>query len=140
MRTEIKEKMRGGEGNAEALHLVECANEKNIRLLAQMTLQPGASIGSHAHEAETEYYVILSGSGLANDNGAETEVTAGDAIVTGGGAAHGIANNGSVPLVFIAAIVTYEAEARAPFRRRPLTRKNKTLSAFKIFLKARAID
>jgi mannose-6-phosphate isomerase-like protein (cupin superfamily) len=107
MRREDKEKMRGGEGVASAVHLVECANEKNIRLLAEMTLAPGCSIGSHAHETETEYYIILSGTGEVNDNGAKTQVKAGDAIITGGGDSHGIANNGSEPLVFHAVIVTY---------------------------------
>ena len=107
MRREVKEQMRGGIGAAAAVHLVECANEKNIRLLAEMTLTPGCSIGSHAHETETEYYIILSGTGEVDDNGEKKQVTAGDAIVTGGGDSHGIFNNGSEPLIFHAVIVTY---------------------------------
>ena len=107
MRTEIKEKMRGGEGSTEFVHLVECENEKNIRMLAELTLQPGCSIGTHSHEAETEYYIILAGSGTVNDNGTDTQVQAGDAIVTGGGGSHSISNTGAGPLVFHAIIVTY---------------------------------
>jgi mannose-6-phosphate isomerase-like protein (cupin superfamily) len=107
MRTEVKEKMRGGDGSAAFVYLVECENEKNIRLLAELTLQPGCSIGNHCHEAETEYYIILSGSGMVNDNGAETPVQAGDTIITGNGASHSISNTGNVPLVFHAVIVTY---------------------------------
>ena len=42
-----------------------------------------------------------------DDNGAVTTVTAGDTIITGGGAFHGIANNGTVPLVLHAVIVTW---------------------------------
>ena len=107
MKTEVKEKMRGGEGKTELVHLVDCENEKNIRLLAELTLKPGCSIGSHSHETETEYFVFLSGEGVVNDNGTEKPVKAGDVVVTGNGASHSIRNNGSVPLVFHAVIVTY---------------------------------
>jgi mannose-6-phosphate isomerase-like protein (cupin superfamily) len=107
MKTEVKEKMRGGDGSAVLLHLVDCEKEKNIRLLAEVTLEPGSSIGKHNHENETEYYIILSGSGTVDDNGAQTAVKAGDTIITGGGAYHSIANNGTVPLVLHAVIVTW---------------------------------
>jgi len=107
MKTEVKEKMRGGEGKTELVHLVDCENEKNIRMLAELTLKPGCSIGSHSHEAETEYFVMLSGEGVVNDNGTEKPVKAGDVVVTGNGASHSLRNNGSVPLVLHAIIVTY---------------------------------
>ena len=107
MKTEVKEKMRGGEGRAAFVHLVDCEKEKNIRMLAEITLQPGSSIGKHNHENEAEYYIILSGSGTVDDNGKEVTVKQGDAIITGGGAFHSIANTGSIPLVFHAIIVTW---------------------------------
>jgi mannose-6-phosphate isomerase-like protein (cupin superfamily) len=107
MKNEQKEKMRGGEGTTSLIYFVDCENEKNIRMLAEMTLPPGASIGPHKHDSETEYFLILSGSGLVNDNGMEVPVKAGDAIITGNGAFHSIKNTGSVPLVFHAAVVTY---------------------------------
>jgi mannose-6-phosphate isomerase-like protein (cupin superfamily) len=107
MKIESKEKMRGGEGITNFTHLVDCENEKNIRMLAELTLPPGASIGRHAHDSETEYYIILSGSGMVNDNGKDVPVKPGDTMITGNGAFHSIANTGSVPLVFHALIVTY---------------------------------
>ena len=107
MKTEVKEKMRGGEGSTAFVHLADCEKEKNIRMLAELTLQPGSSIGKHSHDNETEYYIILSGSGMVDDNGKETQVKTGDAVITGNGAFHSITNTGSVPLVFHAAIVTY---------------------------------
>ena len=107
MKTEIKEKMRGGEGNTEILHLVECKDEKNIRMLAKVTLQPGCSVGYHEHITETEYYIILSGNGTVNDNGIEKPVKTGDVMITGNGASHSISNTGNLPLVFHAVIVTY---------------------------------
>ena len=107
MKIENKEKMRDGNGITTITHLVNCENEKNIRLIAEVTLPPGASIGEHKHESETEYYLIISGSGLVNDNGNEIEVKTGDTIITGGGAFHSITNTGEVPLIFHAVIVTY---------------------------------
>jgi mannose-6-phosphate isomerase-like protein (cupin superfamily) len=44
---------------------------------------------------------------MVNDDGKETPVKAGDAVVTGGGASHSISNTGDAPLVFHALIVTY---------------------------------
>ncbi|MDR1898549.1 MAG: cupin domain-containing protein [Treponema sp.] len=107
MKTEKKEKMRGGEGAVSLVHLVDCEGEKNIRMLAELTLPPGASIGSHRHEGETEYFLVLSGGGLVNDNGTEKAVQAGDTIVTGNGAFHSVKNTGNDPLVMHAVIVTH---------------------------------
>jgi mannose-6-phosphate isomerase-like protein (cupin superfamily) len=107
MKTEVREKMRGGEGSVEFVHFANCENEKNIRMLAEVTLQPGCSVGNHNHDKETEYYIFLSGSGTVNDNGAVKTVKAGDVMITGNGASHSVSNSGDVPLVFHAIIVTY---------------------------------
>ena len=109
MKSEVREKMRGGEGSATLIHLADCAGdkEKNVRFLSEVTLPPGTSIGKHSHENETEYYIILSGNGTVDDNGKAVTVKTGDIVITGGGAFHSIANNGSVPLIFHAIIVTY---------------------------------
>jgi quercetin dioxygenase-like cupin family protein len=107
MKTEIKEKMRGGEGSVQLVHLADCENEKNIRLLAEITLKPGCSIGRHSHDNETEYFIILSGKGTVDDNGESKEVKAGDTVITGNGAAHSISNSGNEDLIMNAVIVTY---------------------------------
>ncbi|MDR2048227.1 MAG: cupin domain-containing protein [Treponema sp.] len=107
MKTELKEKMRGGEGTVTLVHFTDCQDEKNIRLLAEITLPPGASIGNHQHDGETEYFLIVSGSGIVDDNGAEKPIAAGDSIITGNGACHSVKNTGNVPLVLHAAIVTH---------------------------------
>ena len=107
MKVEEKERMRDGEGFTRLTYLLDAENEKNARMFAEVTLDPGSSIGYHQHETETEYYFILSGTGIVNDDGKETEVKQGDAIITGNGASHSIKNNGAVPLVFHAVIVTY---------------------------------
>lgn len=107
MKVENKEKLRDGEGTARIVHLVDAGQEKNVRMIAEITLEPGCSIGYHSHDSETEYYLILSGTGLVNDDGKEVEVKQGDSIITGNGASHSIKNTGSEPLVFHAVIVTY---------------------------------
>jgi len=107
MRVELKEKMRGGDGTTSLVHFVEAADMKNARLMSEVTLPPGASIGEHSHENETEYYIILSGIGSVVDDGIEKPISAGDVIITGNGSSHSIANKGKAPLVFHAFIVTY---------------------------------
>lgn len=107
LKSEIREKPRGGDGTASFLHLVEGkgATQKYTNLLAEVTLPPGASIGAHSHTEDMEYYIILEGSGKVNDNGTDKAVAKGDVMITGNGETHSIANTGNVPLVFLAVII-----------------------------------
>ena len=107
MKVEEKERLRDGEGTTRITHLLDGSAEKNARLFAEVTLNPGCSIGYHQHENETEYYFIVSGTGTVNDDGKEVEVKQGDSVITGNGASHSMKNTGSAPLVFLAVIVTY---------------------------------
>ena len=45
MQTEIKERMRGGEGSVHYAYFVPNDTEKNARMLAELSLEPGSSIG-----------------------------------------------------------------------------------------------
>ena len=105
--SEAREKPRGGSGTATFLHLAEGkgAAQKNTNLLAEITLPPGASIGPHPHTEDMEFYIILEGNGVVNDNGTDKKITKGDVMITGNGETHSIANTGDVPLVFHAVIV-----------------------------------
>jgi mannose-6-phosphate isomerase-like protein (cupin superfamily) len=107
LQSETREKVRNGSGSAMFLHLAEGngAAQKNTKLLAEITLPPGASIGPHAHTEDTEFYIILEGTGTVTDNGTEKQVTKGDVMITGNGDTHSIANTGETPLVFHAVIV-----------------------------------
>jgi len=107
MKTEEKERMRDGEGSTHLVYLLDGNTQKNARMFAEITLKPGCSIGYHQHNSETEYYFILSGSGIVNDDGIEVQIKQGDSIITGNGASHSIHNNGSVPLIFHAVIITH---------------------------------
>ena len=115
MKIEEKESLRDGYGKARITHLDEKAagsnssepggKHKNTRLLAEIILEPGASIGYHRHDSETEYYFIIEGNGVVNDDGVELKVSPGDAVITGNGASHAIKNTGTDPLVFHAVII-----------------------------------
>lgn len=107
MTQESREKMRGGEGPVQITNLVDPAKLPHGRLLAELTLPPGSSIGVHAHGSETEYFILLSGEAVVADNGTDRVVAPGDLVITGGGATHGIRNTGVEPVRLIALILTH---------------------------------
>ncbi len=103
--TEIKKNMRGGEGEVTLNHLVPQEYLLHSRLMAKIIIPEKASIGEHEHIKETEYYFILKGKGIVNDNGREYEVKEGDVIITGNGGKHSIKNSGKENLELIAVII-----------------------------------
>ncbi len=108
MQTEIREGMRGGKGSVKLEHWFKPeAFGAKVRLCTRMTLAPGSSIGSHTHDGEDEIYMVLSGSGLIQENGEWVPIHTGDAILTGKGGTHGVENNGTEPLVIAAVIIQY---------------------------------
>ncbi len=108
MTVEIREKMRGGNGNVKLQNIFNAEEIMGkCRLFSQITLEPGCSIGSHVHDQEEEIYYILSGTGTVDDNGVIKNVGPGDAIKTGGGEFHSISNSGNVPLVLLAVIILF---------------------------------
>ena len=104
---EIRKNMRGGDGEIEITHIVKKEELMNARLLANIKIPVGASIGNHEHKEETEFYIILKGNGIVFDEGVEKEIEQGDVVITGGGASHSIRNIGSDELEMIAVIITY---------------------------------
>ncbi|MCI6260872.1 MAG: cupin domain-containing protein [Pyramidobacter sp.] len=76
------------------------------------TLEPGASIGTHAHEGDSETYYILKGSARYNDNGTWVDVKEGDMMHCRDGESHGIENSDDGPLQFIALILYSERKER----------------------------
>ena len=110
--SEVKEGMRGGTGSVTVSHLFSREEwTAAVRLCAELTLPPGASIGSHQHLREDEVYIITAGSGLIDDGSGEERVATGDAILTGNGATHTIRNDGEEPLRLIAVIAMYGDQA-----------------------------
>ena len=109
-RTELRPEMRGGTGTVKIEHLLEEAGELRglNRLFARLSLEPGTSIGIHEHVGEAEVFVVVSGTGEIDDNGVKGSVAAGDTILTGFGAGHGVTCTGNEPLVMLA-VITQEA-------------------------------
>jgi mannose-6-phosphate isomerase-like protein (cupin superfamily) len=105
---EVRERMRGGTGSVEVLHVFKAEELRGkARLVARLRLAPGASIGYHLHENEEEIFYILSGSATVSDNGKAVTVGAGDAVLTGGGAGHSIGSSGLEPLELMAVILPF---------------------------------
>jgi mannose-6-phosphate isomerase-like protein (cupin superfamily) len=104
-RRESMEKPRGGTGTVNFIHFVEKKDMKGARLMAELTLPVGAGFGYHEHVGEAEYFFIVSGTGVVNDNGKEEAVGPGDMALVKNGESHCITNTGTVPLVLHAIIV-----------------------------------
>ena len=108
MEAEVRTAMRGGTGNVTIRHMFKKEEiTAKSRLCAWLTLPPGASIGTHQHLQEDELFVIVKGRGELDDGTSKTVVTAGDAILTGKGESHAIANAGDTDLEIIAVIMCY---------------------------------
>ena len=101
-----EECIRNGKG---LVHIKDLATKEALyghgRMFAHMTLEPGRSIGFHSHEHETEFFYILKGEGLFNDNGTPVTVKAGDVCSTGYGTSHSMENVSDAPMEMIALIV-----------------------------------
>lgn len=74
-------------------------------LYAEVTLEPGCSLGYHEHHGESETYYIISGQGEYNDDCRYRTVGPGDITFTPSGHGHGLANTGNSDLVFMALII-----------------------------------
>ena len=97
------------EGNGHVI-IKELLDEKQLNgkcgLYAEVTLEPGCSLGFHMHYGESETYYILTGEGEYNDNGTSwRHVKAGDITFTPDGRGHGLENTGNTDLVFMALII-----------------------------------
>lgn len=100
----IREYMRGGK---EYVQLTTLSKElpANARLFSRLTLIPGASIGYHVHENETELFYFLEGCGRVQDDDQFFDVSAGDSMATTSGHGHFVENTGEHDLVILAVIV-----------------------------------
>jgi quercetin dioxygenase-like cupin family protein len=64
------------------------------RLVAEIIIRPGDSIGMHKHDPDAEIYYMLSGELVSiSSDGAEEPFLPGDAMLTGGGDSHSVRND-----------------------------------------------
>ena len=100
----IREFMRGGKKHVEHTMLSAQLPEK-VRIFNLLTLIPGASIGYHVHEGETELFYFIEGNGRVQDDDRTVDVSAGDSMATFSGHGHSVENTGDTDLVILAAII-----------------------------------
>ena len=100
----VREFMRGGKKH---VNLTQLSNQlpERMRMFNVLTLIPGASIGYHVHENETEMFYFLEGNGRVQDDDQFHDVTAGDSMATFSGHGHSVENTGDTNLVILAVIV-----------------------------------
>ena len=64
------------------------------RLVAELTIHPGDSIGMHPHDPDAEIFYMLSGALTSvNPDGSEEPFLPGDTMLTGGGDSHSVRND-----------------------------------------------
>ncbi|HHW10726.1 MAG TPA: cupin domain-containing protein [Firmicutes bacterium] len=108
MPVEVRERMRDGQGKVELVHIMKQEDMKGkCRLFARLRLPEGASIGPHPHDNEEEIFYIIKGRAEVTEDGVKSILEPGDAVITGGGRTHSLANAGSEPLEVLAVILLY---------------------------------
>lgn len=105
-----KENMRGGDGVVKFNGIVCGENlPPHSRLISEIILEPGCSIGVHEHESECELFYILEGVATVTDNGEEYELGVGEAHMCYSKDSHGIRNDTKELVRFLAVIITENA-------------------------------
>ncbi len=109
---ELKTDIKLNNLGKEKMYMTDLADfdvtDERIRLFSLVQVKPGEEVDYHMHVGECEYYFILSGKGLYNDNGNKVELSAGMATLTPSGQGHSFKNIGDEMLVFIAFILADE--------------------------------
>ena len=105
-RNEIREHMRGGDGQVFITNLFE--KEELLgksRMLSILTLEPGCGVGLHPHENEQEYFCVLSGDPVYYDDDEEIQLHEGDVTICEDGHSHAIANRSKETCKVLACIL-----------------------------------
>jgi len=98
---EPKVNIRGGLGAGRGVDLVKSGEMAGIVSLGRITLDPGATIGEHAHPNTEDLYLILEGRGVGVLNGERFPIGPGDLFLVKAGGSHGLINDSEGPLAFI---------------------------------------
>ena len=106
---ETKLNIRGGVGAARGVDLLKLGEMAGILSLGRMTLEPGTTIGEHAHPNTEDLYLILEGRGTGVLNGARFPLGPGDLFLVKAGGSHGLINDSETPLTFLG-LLTRSAE------------------------------
>lgn len=105
-----KANIRGGVGGARGVDFLSNGEMAGIVSMGRTTLEPGSTIGEHAHPNTEDLYLILEGRGIGILNGECFPVEAGDLFLVKAGGSHGLINDSERPLTFLG-VLTRQAEA-----------------------------
>lgn len=100
-----KENVLGGTGAYTYTEMLSGEDCPKTRLFGCNTLNPGVSIGRHAHTGEGEAYVILDGEAVVEEDGVEYILHTGDVEYCSDGHTHAISNHSDKPMTFLAIIM-----------------------------------
>ena len=95
-----KTAIRGGAGPARSADYMGAGDMDGVLGAGRTCLEPGSSVGEHAHPKTEELYLILEGHGTGILDGRRFPVGPGDLFVLKAGQSHGLENDGTEPLVF----------------------------------------
>lgn len=102
---EIIKHMRGGDGTVEKFNYVPVPMERHVKMMMEICLNPGCSIGPHTHEGESEIFFCKAGELVLDDNGIEKPMHSGDVSICFSGEHHGITNRTKEPASVFAVII-----------------------------------
>ncbi len=106
LQRDVQQNFRGGKGSVTLEHFMDQQMARGAgRLFAQFIIPPGASVGLHKHEGDSEVYYILEGKALVSDNGTDVVLGPGDVNFCPDGGSHSIENIGDTDLKYIAVIL-----------------------------------
>jgi len=97
----------GGIGDIEFRHKFSVEETLGkCRICAELVIQPGQTIGEHAHINDVEIYYVVSGELVSVDEQKdETSFKQGDMMFTGGGAKHAVRNDSNEPVHMLAIVI-----------------------------------
>jgi quercetin dioxygenase-like cupin family protein len=98
---EPKLNIRGGVGAARGVEFLKLGEMSGVLSMGRTTLEPGSTIGDHAHPNTEDLYLILEGHGTGVLNGERFPVGPGDLFLVKAGGNHGLINDSDAPLTFL---------------------------------------
>jgi quercetin dioxygenase-like cupin family protein len=101
--------IRNGKGPARSADYLRPGDLGGVLAAGRTELEPGSTIGEHAHADSDELYLIVEGQGTGILNGERFPVAAGDLFVLKAGGSHGLENTSDAPLVLFGLLTRPDA-------------------------------
>ena len=98
--------LRGGHGVVHKLDYNLRTKPTHMKLLSDIYLDSGCSIGTHIHQDEYEIFICCEGELVLLDNGIESILHSGDISICLPGESHSISNHTAQTAHFYAIIIT----------------------------------